>query len=48
MLWKLISEKSSAETIFVLLGIAVWIFIAVGIAMLRVPRALSEEGGGNT
>jgi len=48
MLWKLISEKSSAETIFVLLGIAAWIVIATGIAMFRVPRALSEEGGGNT
>lgn len=47
MLWKLISEKSSAETALVLLGIAAWIVIAVGIAMLRVPRALSEEGGGN-
>jgi hypothetical protein len=48
MLWKLISEKSSTETIFVLLGIAAWIVIATGIAMFRVPHALSEEGGGNT
>lgn len=47
MLWKLISEQDGAETALVLLGLCAWIFIAAGIAMLRIPRALSEEGGGN-
>ncbi len=48
LLWKLISERNSAETALVFIGIAAWIFVAAGIAVLRIPRALSEEGGGNT
>ena len=47
LLWKLISERISAETPLVLLGIIAWILVAVGIAIIRIPRALSEEGGVN-